>query len=239
MNHIERVFGKPRVLLPVIHVQSIEQAQHNAKVAMENGADGVFLINQGSGAETTFRAAQEVSALHPKFWVGINLLGERDLQVLSLVEHSTIRGVWSDDAGISEETTSEDACALRDRLLGVMGSWSTRGGSYLSGVAFKYRRSVDPRHWGHVAAMAAKAGVDVVTTSGQATGSAAPQEKLEAMREALGDHALALASGVSEENVDQYPRVNAFIVASSILLPGPGDNFDPVRIRRLASRLSA
>lgn len=238
MNHIQRIFGKSRVLLPVIHVHSGDHAEHNARVALENGADGVWLINQGSTVSVVLQAARDIIKLHPTWWVGVNLLGKDDLETLEgfkqLPQLRNIRGLWSDDAGVSPKTSWSKALGRKDAIISAKGSWGFTG-LYFAGAAFKYRTPVPREQWGYVAVMAAASGVDVVTTSGEATGSAAPSEKLAIMREALGeDHALALASGVSEENIGEYPMVNAFIVASSLLRPGMGDNFDPTKMRRLA-----
>jgi predicted TIM-barrel enzyme len=80
---------------------------------------------------------------------------------------------------------------------------------------------------------AAAQGVHVVTTSGPATGSPALVSKVQVMRAALGDHALALASGITPENVRIYlPYVDAYLVASGI--ERSFGEFDPARLRALA-----
>jgi hypothetical protein len=40
-------FFKSARILPVIHVDSVEQALRNAEIARESLCDGVFLINHG------------------------------------------------------------------------------------------------------------------------------------------------------------------------------------------------
>lgn len=233
MNSIQRVFGKKRVFLPVIHVHSWHQADQNAQVARENGADGVLLINQGSSASVTLRAAHQVAKDYPELWVGINLLGGDAEDLMETLQGSSIRGVWSDHAGITPRTTLEDVLktkARRDRT-----AWD---GLLLSGVAFKYQDPVAPDQWGPVAFLASQAGVDVVVTSGPATGDPADPQKLALMRQAIGDHALGVASGISEKNVDPFlETTNVFIVASSLLQPGLGDLFDPDKMRRLSDRI--
>jgi len=47
MNRIFETFQKPKVLLPVVHCLDTIQTQEAVACAFENGADGVFLINQG------------------------------------------------------------------------------------------------------------------------------------------------------------------------------------------------
>jgi predicted TIM-barrel enzyme len=60
--------------------------------------------------------------------------------------------------------------------------------------------------------------MDVVCTSGPGTGKAADVSKVVAMREAVGTAgAIALASGVTAENVSIYlPYVDAFLVGTGI-----------------------
>lgn len=233
MNSIQRVFGKKRVFLPVIHVHSWNQADQNARVAHENGADGVLLINQGSPASVTLRAAYQVAKDYPELWVGINLLGGDVEDIMEAILGSNIRGVWSDDAGITLKTTLEEIQKAKARRARC--SWE---GLLLSGVAFKYQDPVPEDLWGPVAFLASQAGVDVVVTSGPATGEPADPMKLAIMRQAIGDHALGVASGVSEENVEPFlETTNVFVVSSSLLQPGTGDLFDPNKMRRLSDRI--
>lgn len=76
--------------------------------------------------------------------------------------------------------------------------------------------------------------MDVVTTSGSATGVAANVKKISDMREGCGNVAMALASGVTPENASQYATlVDAFLVATGISPPGDFYNLDPVRLATL------
>jgi predicted TIM-barrel enzyme len=60
--------------------------------------------------------------------------------------------------------------------------------------------------------------MDVVCTSGPGTGMAADVDRIRALRAGLaGDAALALASGVTVDNVHAYlPHVDAFLVGTGI-----------------------
>jgi predicted TIM-barrel enzyme len=59
--------------------------------------------------------------------------------------------------------------------------------------------------------------MDVVTTSGEATGRAAEPAKLQAMHEEAGETPLGIASGITPDNVRAYtPYVTWFLVASGI-----------------------
>lgn len=219
-NKILEEFGRPRVLLPVIHACSYEQVRDQADVARDGGADGVFVINQG-GLEPleTVVAANAIAEKYPEWFVGVNLLGEYLPETTALLrEWPRIRGLWCDDAQPFLWSTQR----RNTRLV------------YFGGVAFKGQVEVEPAMWGPQAVAASLLGVDVVTTSGPRTGAAAPAVKLNAFRNALGTgHALGVASGVTPENVAAYlPSTNAFLVASGI--EREFGVFDPKRLEQLA-----
>ena len=132
-----------------------------------------------------------------------------------LTPATTVRGLWVDNAGCDSGVLSPDgeqAHYMRQRTSGV--AWS---GLYFGGVAFKYQAPVDGTMLLPGARLAAASGVDVVTTSGDATGEPCSDWKANFMRAGLGDHALAVASGVTVVNVGTLlPFVDAYLVASGI-----------------------
>lgn len=74
--------------------------------------------------------------------------------------------------------------------------------------------------------------MDVVTTSGPGTGKAAAVEKIRTMKEALGDFPLAIASGITPENVSDYlPYADCFLVATGI--SRNFEQLDPARTHAL------
>ena len=78
--------------------------------------------------------------------------------------------------------------------------------------------------------------MDVITTSGPGTGQAAEPAKIAAIRAGAGDHPMALASGVTPENVDDYlPWVDAYLVATGI--SRDFEHLDPARTRALVERV--
>ena len=59
--------------------------------------------------------------------------------------------------------------------------------------------------------------MDVVTTSGSGTGQAAHVDKTRAMKQALGTFPLALASGLTPDNIEDYlPHSDCYLVATGI-----------------------
>ena len=76
--------------------------------------------------------------------------------------------------------------------------------------------------------------MDVVTTSGIATGHEAGDAKITDFRAGLGDASLALASGITPENAARYGRdVDCFLVATGINRDGDFYNTDPARLEAL------
>ena len=107
-------------------------------------------------------------------------------------------------------------------------------GLYFGGTAFKKQREVDPSRYGDAAREACPF-MDVITTSGVATGQEADLGKIETFRAAIGDRPMALASGISPENAEAYADVDCFMVATGINVPGNFYDIDPGRLAELMS----
>jgi hypothetical protein len=208
----------------VVHVESPDQAQRNAHVAFDAGADGVFLINHAVSAEALLAIHADVDAAFPGRWIGVNCLGERPIDVVRTVS-GVVSGIWVDNAMIREAADNQSEAEAVLAAVRETG-WP---GLYFGGVAFKYQRPVDDLH---AAARIAAGFLDVVTTSGVGTGRAADLSKIRAMKEALGDAPLAIASGITPENVRDYlPISDCYLVATGI--SESFDEFDPRRVKAL------
>ena len=214
MNRIATVFGTEHVLLPVVHPIGREEALAAVHVAVDAGVRGVFLIDQGMIERDVLALVREVRDRHPSLWIGVNLLSREPAEALVRVLDAcgTIDGIWSDDGRVYEggaEARAGSFVTVRQRL-----NWT---GLYFGGVAFKYQREIAPEDLGRAAANAAPY-MDVVCTSGPGTGVAADVGKVNSLRAGLGgDHAMALASGVTPENVRRYmPHVQAFLVGTGV-----------------------
>ncbi len=234
MNRVEQVFGRATVLLPVIHPVGRSEALGSLRVVAAAGVPGVFLINQGMNVSEVLQLVLETRSLYPSLWIGVNLLGS--LPAAALAQGldgcgGRIDGIWSDNAGIDDRGVNANAEAFVAGRTG--GAWL---GLYFGGVAFKYQREIAPEELGRVAAVAATY-MDVICTSGAGTGIAADVGKVRAMRAGIGDHALALASGVTPENVCEYmPYVNAFLVGTG--LEARLGVIDPAKLEALQRAMS-
>jgi hypothetical protein len=236
MNAILKRFGKARVLLPVVHCIDSAQVRAAVQVALENGADGLWFINQGGMNARDVLAEAAAASIDVPF-AGVNLLGELHLDVLGAVVRyrEMIGGIWTDDAHMHPDdypTADRVGWAWKQEREQI--GWK---GLHFGGVAFKYQREVPPEKLTEAAKLGAT-WLDVVTTSGPGTGEAAPVEKLVAMRAGVGDRALALASGVTPENVHLFlPYVDAYLVASGI--EEKFGVFDPEKVKALADQIHA
>lgn len=206
---------KTKRFFPVIHpAQGVSVALTSVGVARDAGADGVFLINQGMSKVDVLALAASVRSHFPDLWLGLNLLGvDPSVSIRDPYIH-TFNGLWCDNAGCDDVKTD----AWEDEEWAVFRARAASGwqGEYFGGVAFKYQNPVATADLGEICDRA-RTFVDVVTTSGTATGHPADPAKARAMRNALGEHRLALASGISPLNVTKYlPYVTDFLVATGI-----------------------
>ena len=203
-----QLFANQHVILPVIHIETEEQAVRNSLLARDLGCDGVFLINHSISHQSLLNAHAVVKSCTPEFWVGVNCLGLEE--PLPLFANHSLNGIWVDNAGI-DEGRPDQPYAEQVRSSREAQHWE---GLYFGGVAFKYQRQ--PTDLAEAARIAAQY-MDVVTTSGPGTGSAADVSKIQTMKAAIPDFPLAIASGITPENVADYlPYADCFLVATGI-----------------------
>ena len=202
-NHFDY---KKRVVLPVVHVENLNQAMRNVEIAAVAGADGVFLINHRITWDKLLKITEESLKRFPNLWTGINTLDSRPVHVAPYFP-TGLKGFWSDSTGVRED---EDSQPEAEETRAALGHGDIL---YFGGVAFKYRPQ--PLNLVHATQRAA-AYVDVITTSGEGTGISAHPRKISTMRMAAPRNPLAIASGITPENVHLFPGANAFLVATGI-----------------------
>ena len=205
-------------IYPVVHINNGRQTADQAKLALDSGADGVYLINHHyAGKSEQIMAFNRVADENPDSFIGMNILyAPSSYAAFQFVETmvksgAMIRypdGLWVDDASNHANATVE----LRKNNLKLARI------RYLGGVAFKYTDSftegideavAETHRWAEY--------VDVVTTSGGGTGVPPTVEKIIAMKTVLGNQPLAVASGLSAENLPEYDgHIDQVLVSSSI-----------------------
>lgn len=232
-DEFHKLFKSPGpVVLPVIHVLDSPQTLRNVREVISAGAAGCFLINHDFPPEAFVPVIKTVRQAYPSLWIGVNFLGvtgDAAFPVLSRLQNEgcAVDAYWADDACIDEHGANDKARDIAEVY--ETAGW---GGLYFGGTCFKKQRAVAPEHYGD-AAREACAFMDVVTTSGVATGQEADLGKIETFRRAIGDTALALASGITPENAAAYADVDCFMVATGINRPGNFYDIDPERLAAL------
>lgn len=221
-----------KMFYPVLHcIDPYEKggmghALANVKVVRENGADGVFLIGHGVRSVDLCEIYAHVRKRHPDFWIGINFLdisiNRHPQMMLRAVRQCTdLSALWTDEMPYGNNWKTTDHVPI------------------FAGVAFKY---MNPHQSGQSledACLRIATVADVATTSGDKTGSPPSLEKLKTIQMNLrGNAPLAVASGVSAENVEPMKAyVDCFLVASSIIerdaKRGHAEYFVPEKVREL------
>ncbi|WP_423905883.1 BtpA/SgcQ family protein [Candidatus Spongiihabitans sp.] len=225
--------------MPVIHVLDHEQTSRNVGIAMDERAAGVFLINHDFEADRFLPIIRSVRSAYPSVWLGVNFLavtGKKAFPMLAGLEKDgcVVDGYWADDARIDEQSSADDQPEATE-ILAIKKKCGWRG-LYFGGTAFKKQRIVDQQYF-QTAASVAAGWMDVVTTSGAATGQEAGVEKAKIFREGVGESALALASGITAENVGRYANhLDAILVATGINVAGDFYNIDQSRLCRLIKK---
>lgn len=206
-------------IIPVIHIQNYEQVLTNVRICVDVGIEKVMLICMSGNDYLTEESHKIVVSQYPDLWVGCNFLGKGAIEALSTFQGD---GLWTD------QTITKERLGDKRKFSGL----------YFGGVAFKYQ--TQPEDFVS-AAVEAKECIDVVTTSGIATGRAADLSKLQAMRAAIGDHPFAVASGVSEDNIGHYNGLLDYVlVATSITACNGGLEFiQPAKLEALKNKIKS
>jgi uncharacterized protein len=177
-------------ILPVIHVETEEQAERNLLRAFRAGADGVFLINHAIHASDLVVIFRHLRTKYPGQWIGVNYLGLPPYTAARLAEGAS--GLWMD--GYPK--------ANFDLKIPIF-----------AGVAFKYQmQAMALSEEVQVVGLHS----NVLVTSGPETGTPPSVGKLEQLRN-LTAKPLGIASGLTPENVGQFlPFASYFLVATGV-----------------------
>ena len=155
-------------VLPVIHVRDAAQACRNAAVAIEAGAQGVFLINHDFAQEELLPILREVRARFPALWLGVNFLAVTGRDAFPELGRLRAEGVevdayWADDARIDERVPEDEQ--VEAKAIAAAREESGWQGLYFGGTAFKKQRPVAPSDY-EAAARTAAVWMDAVTNAG-------------------------------------------------------------------------
>ena len=223
------------VILPVIHVLDDARTAANIDHIIDAGLKGCFLINHDFGIDAFLPVLEAIRGRCPDFWIGVNFLAVTGLKAFPILADLDKRGVridayWADDARIDESAVTQEEA---DNIAATRTACGWEG-LYFGGTAFKKQRPVDPKDYARAAGIAGVL-MDVVTTSGLATGHSADLGKLAEFRGALPDRPIALASGITPDNATNYDMVDCFMVATGINFENDFYNIDPARLSHLVN----
>lgn len=204
----------------MVHTKSEKGVWSSIESALKADVDGVFLINQCMSWEEIGDLIRVIRREAPGLWVGANFLGCSITETLQRYG-DVLDGLWTDSSTGVRSTE-------------VLSKWREKGGLWFGGVCFKYQADENgdlayiKRECQRVESI-----MDVVTTSGVGTGEAASLLKVADFRLALGSRPLAIASGVTIDNVKDYSNVDAFLVATGV--EKSFGVFDDRKLRTLSS----
>ena len=161
------------VILPVIHVLDDARTVANIDQIIDAGLKGCFLINHDFGIDAFLPVLEAIRGRYPDFWIGVNFLSVTGLKAFPILADLDARGVridayWADDARIDESAVTQEEA---DNIAATRTACGWEG-LYFGGTAFKKQRPVDPKDYARAAGIAGGF-MDVVTTSGIATGHSA------------------------------------------------------------------
>lgn len=218
--------------MPVIHVLDTPRTLRNVREVIGAGAAGCFLINHDFEPEKFLPIICDVRAAYPHLWMSVNFLAVTGKDAFPMLgqlaqEGVTVDGYWADDARIDEHGENLEA-----REIAQVYQDSGWEGLYFGGTCFKKQREVAPALYGDAARNACDF-MDVVTTSGVATGQEADLSKIDTFRDAIGDKTMAVASGITPENAASYSDVDCFMVATGINETGNFYDIHPEKLERL------
>jgi uncharacterized protein len=199
-------------IIPVIHVLNIEQVMKNIHTCGLYGLKKFFLIGHQVDDKEVMDIANFIKSTYPDIWIGINLLST-PIQKRIEMGISPIDAMWFDET-------------LNDR--------KTNNHLIFGGVDFKYqRKSIDLEE----DCKEAMKWCDVICTSGPRTGYPPMLSKIEKMRSYIGTFPLAIASGISSENVGKFSGlVDYLMVATSIT--DSGELINPKKLEELLKNIN-
>lgn len=218
-------------VLPVIHHLDAATTLREAEIALECGADGVFLISHDGACMSLLELGAAIKGRSPAAFVGINMLSRGALEAHDMACDFHLDALWADNVGVS----SRGVANLGHSLAAAMNARNQKQTSSVrphlqvfGSVAFKYQAH-EPNP--------VLAGVNALdlgmipTTSGAATGSAPTLEKVAAMSAAVHGK-LAVASGMSCDNIEQFaPLLSHVLVSTGVSVDD--FHFDRAKLRTL------
>lgn len=229
--------------LVALHVVNLGRTMEQAKIILENGADGVLLVNNGEHILSTddypnlFDVALTVKEYYPNHVVGINPLDLSTLEALQHFSKTNLDVLWTDNVPIQE---SVGEAYLTDQYTTLIERLRKNDQKFYGGIAFKYQ--LQPQNLELVTKTASN--YFTVITSDDRTGHAPSVEKIARMRKVIPtEKSLGIASGITADNITEFlPLVDIFIIGTSVAIgDGHGVNafyYDAAKVAAIRSKIN-
>lgn len=194
-------------IIPVIHHKNELLSMQNAEMCAKNKAYGIYIISMDGDNEGLSALARRIKLSFPELMVGINLLGYSAIDSVYESLNYSLDMTWSDCPVVTGQVITNEAQLIKEEI-------KYTKHFFFNSVAFKYQKVEKniPQ-----AVLNSQLLNFIPTTSGEATGHAADLSKIQSMKQSLGHYPLAIASGLTPENVKQYtPYIEYGLVATGI-----------------------
>jgi hypothetical protein len=183
------------------------------KIAFNSGADGVFLTpgEVGINPSDILECYHYIRVSFPDEFIGINFMCD-PLKISSLIPEK-LNAIWI-DRGIGSTINYEILQKIRTGIIS-----NKQKILHFGGFFFKGNNQCIPTDELTLKNLAIESGkfMDVPTTSGLGTGMSMEVEQLQKIHKSMDGKSLAIASGVTCDNVGYYlPYIDYFIIGSGI-----------------------
>jgi len=195
-------------IYPVIHYLDMKTTLANAAIAVNSGCAGVFLIHMNGQDTLLTPALIELRKLYPDLFIGINRLSCNAAESVELNLACKADATWVDNCGILNGQMSPLTNDINRALA------NSDQHKVFGAVAFKYQREdFNPP----ASAKLALSLEFIPTTSGPGTGHAPDLSKIKSMADVVERENLAIASGITPENITEFlPYCAHFLVSTGI-----------------------
>lgn len=194
-------------IIPVIHHINEELTIKNAQLCFENNVYGLFIISMEGNNDGLSALAKKIKNKFSILKIGVNHLGYSSIESVYEGLNYSLDMIWSDEPIVTSYEIKEEAYKIEKEL-------KNSSLKFFNSVAFKYQ--AEEKNIEKAVSNSKNLGF-IPTTSGQATGVAAEVEKIQKMKKELGNYSLAIASGLTPENIHTYNKMIEYgLVATGI-----------------------
>lgn len=216
--------GKMKII-PVIHHETEDLTIKNSKLCFKNNVYGIFIISMDGKNNGLSALARRIKNEFPTLKVGVNHLGYQALESIYEGLNYSLDMIWSDEPIVTGSFINEEAIKIEQEI-------KNSSLMFFNSVAFKYQKE---EFFIEEAVKNSKKLGFIPTTSGKATGLAADIEKIYKMKNALGNYPLAIASGLTPENIQEYTEVIDYGLASTGISKSFYE-FDEIKLKELLEK---